>query len=152
MGLVAVTIACSPPSSETQDSTDAAGDSGEEGGSEEPVEHCVPAEVLVTGLSHERDIQPIWGSQCATCHTSSSNGGLNLADAYDEIISVGSNSTPSVSLIEPGDPDASYLWLKLIDRQDVVGGDGDWMPRGGKRLDAEQCLAIESWIAEGAKK
>lgn len=132
----------------TQD--DSAGTDSSDSDTAQPVEHCLSADTLSSGLSHAADIQPIWRSECSTCHTTSSNGGLNLADAYDAIVLTPSSDLPSMNLVEPGSPAESYLWLKLSNRHEAASGEGDWMPRGGKLLDDVECLTIQSWIAEGA--
>jgi hypothetical protein len=55
-----------------------------------------------------------------------------------------------VSLVVPGDPDGSFLWLKL-----QVGLDaryGALMPQGTTSgLDPEELDAIRTWIDSGAK-
>ncbi|MEE3296273.1 MAG: dockerin type I repeat-containing protein [Planctomycetota bacterium] len=73
--------------------------------------------------------------------------------AYDSIVEVAAVQVPGMALIEPGSPEQSYLWLKLIGAQDSVCGDGDdcgsSMPLGGG-LQPHQLDLIEIWILGGA--
>jgi len=68
---------------------------------------------------------------------------------------------PELNLIEPGDPEASYLWHKLCGTHLDVGGEGEAMPRAfsfsegsgtvwNYPLDRADLELIELWIEEGA--
>ena len=98
--------------------------------------------------SHASDIQPIWSADCGPCHTSGGNkGDLALDSGYSAVVSVASSI--GMALIEPGAPELSYVWHKLEDTQDGVGGDGAAMPKGAVLSGADVDL-IETWIFEGA--
>jgi hypothetical protein len=80
------------------------------------------------------------------CHSAGS-GGLVIASGKEFVNLVGVRSTerPELARVQPGDPSASYLWLKLhgdggIDGSPMPGGDPD--PR-------RAALAWE-WIEAGA--
>lgn len=95
------------------------------------------------------EIQAIFDADCAGCHVGgATSGGLSLDDGYSKIVGVES-SVAGVNYIEPGDPDNSYLYLKLTGGQASVGGGGDNMPQGGS-LAAEDLELIEHWIIDGA--
>ena len=53
-------------------------------------------------------------------------------------------------MVEPGDPDASYLLHKLRGEAAGVGGVGTPMPIGDVLLDEAEIQAIEGWIRNGA--
>ena len=99
--------------------------------------------------SHEDDIQDIWSSECSGCHTSSSSGGLNLSDGHADSVNVASVDIPGMSLIEPGNPDESYIWLKVNNTHTAAGGSGRQMPTSAS-LSSSELNIIETWILEGA--
>ena len=113
----------------------------------------------MTDLSHDADIQPIWNAHCTTaCHEP---GGawvtfVDLSDgAYDRIVGQPAVTVPSINFIEPGDPDASYIWHKIQGTQAMVdGGNGDGMPYPSSNpptmLSQEEFDTIEEWILGGA--
>ncbi|MCG6156555.1 PSD1 and planctomycete cytochrome C domain-containing protein [Rubinisphaera margarita] len=90
-------------------------------------------------LRFERDIQPIFREFCFDCHgaTEELDGSLDLR--LVRFLTRGGDSGP---VIEPGDPDASYL----LDR--VRNGE---MPPGEAHVPDEQVQILERWIAQGAK-
>lgn len=101
------------------------------------------------------EVQPILESQCL-CHQQAPSGDqvapvltLNEGVAYDALVGVPSEQVPALARVEPGDPEASYLWRKVTDTHLDVGGSGTLMPPTGM-LDAERLAVLESWIAGGA--
>ena len=91
-----------------------------------------------TSISFQRDIQPLFVSECIRCHGGA--GGL-LLDTYEGLIDGGDSG----ALVVPGDPDASLL----IGRLD--GSVGDQMPLMAPALSANEIAVIRTWIAEGAQ-
>lgn len=96
------------------------------------------------------------GCNVAACHGANAAGGLDLSPevAFEnlfEIDSVGS----ALRLVEPGDKDRSYLYLKLAAKTDP---DGDWpisggaMPTGGPAISAEALEVLRLWIYGGASE
>lgn len=86
---------------------------------------------------------------CATCHVSGGVYGdlpLTQGDAYPSI--VGKPSSQGMNYIEPGDPDNSYLYLKMVDDESISGG---VMPQGGA-LSAQYLDLMRGWIAAGASE
>lgn len=110
--------------------------------------------------SFEVDIQPILDEHCVEgCHEPDGEWGFLLdmsGSAYDAIVGVAAPQLPSMSIIEPGDPENSYLWHKINGTQASVGGAGLMMPkpRPGMQstvLTPEQFTALEQWILAGAE-
>lgn len=74
------------------------------------------------------EFQALLVVDCPGCHTANGRlGGLNLDD-HTRSIGRPSIDVPEIALIEPGDRLRSYLYLKLIDEQASVGGEGEIMP------------------------
>ena len=102
------------------------------------------------------DVQPIFEASCirSACHDAVSPArGLALFNAgtsWAEMVDVSANQCPSVTLVEPGSPDDSYLIWKL-------DGPGSWpcfaggrMPRNAAALTEHEIGLIGAWIAQGA--
>jgi hypothetical protein len=87
---------------------------------------------------------------CTRCHIgASAPEGLRLdaADSYSLLVGVPSAEVPSLLRVMPGDPDESYLVLKLQGSPGIVGGQ---MPLGGPYLPQATIDAIRQWITDGA--
>lgn len=88
------------------------------------------------------------------CHDAFERAGgmwdLTEDGAYDVLVGVPSNDVPTMARVEPGDPEASYLYLKINDRQGEVGGFGDRMPPTGFALPDDDIALIREWIEDGA--
>ncbi|MFP6664524.1 MAG: hypothetical protein VCC00_10020 [Deltaproteobacteria bacterium] len=88
-----------------------------------------------------------------TCHGSGMAGGLDLrADvAWENIHEMPANGS-ALDLIEPGDNDASYLWLKVAAKTNpgsvTIGGAP--MPTSATTLSADQLELLRLWIKSGA--
>jgi hypothetical protein len=54
--------------------------------------------------------------------------------------------------VEPGSPDRSYLYIKLIDSGDSVGGSGQLMPVQQPPLEQDQIEIVRLWIEQGAEQ
>ena len=84
------------------------------------------------------------------CHS----GGEPAADMSLEgdfaarIIGVASGQRPDLKLVDPGNPDDSYLLIKVRGDDEIVS---QRMPPD-KTLPAEQVEIIRAWIASGAKE
>ena len=100
----------------------------------------------------DTDIQPIFDANCVACHqTGAAQQGLILESGISYDALVGRDSRQSkLHLVEPGDPQTSYLLTKITGTQALVGGKGARMPLGGE-LDAASIELIRSWILAGAK-
>ena len=85
-----------------------------------------------------------------SCHGGSTpEAGLDLSTAqasYDSLVGVASSQEPSFTLVTPGDPDNSLLYMVLTGEVGSV----DQMPPGYS-LDPEEIEAVRQWIEDGAE-
>jgi mono/diheme cytochrome c family protein len=92
---------------------------------------------------------------CTQCHTSTGrnpSGGMNLNPdvAYDQIVNIAARAKPTAMRIVPGDPNNSYLYLKLTGGAGITG---NRMPNNGPPyLTDGQLLIIKRWIENGAPR
>ena len=86
-------------------------------------------------ISFSADIQPIFDSQCISCHPSiSPNPDLTEGNAH--------NSITEGNYVIPGEPENSLLYERLL-------GNPGIMPPSGSLPDADIAL-IRVWIEQGA--
>lgn len=105
----------------------------------------------VVGLSWAADVYPVFVPAQCDCHTQSA-GTLkmtNATDSYMNLVGAQANEA-ALSRVEPGNPDASYMWHKIHGTQLDVGGSGSMMPLGAGMLPESTLNLIEQWILEGA--
>jgi hypothetical protein len=103
-------------------------------------------------VSFRDNIVPILKAKCATCHLTGQEGGkmaLHPGAAYKSLVGIQS-SVDGKLLVKPGEPDQSYLMIKLLGLQAERGGQGARMPFGGAPLDKTLLEQISTWIANGA--
>ena len=81
-------------------------------------------------------IQPIFSSNCTTCH--GGTNGLSL-DSYTNVMAGNSNNGP---VIIAGDADNSLLWQYI---------NSNYMPMGNGSLTSDQKTTIAQWINDGAE-
>lgn len=97
----------------------------------------------------EQEVQPLFERSCSPgCHEPEGfNGELFLGDQWgsETIIGVESSQAP-MNLVEPGRPDESYLWHKLHNTHQEVGGSGQPMPYANWPLPDEDLAIIEEYI------
>ncbi len=89
---------------------------------------------------------------CTECHAgASAPRGLDLSPeaAFEALVDRPSSERPAIRLVAPGDPDASYLVIKL---EAGPGMAGRQMPRNRAARPAEEVAVIRQWIAEGAPR
>ena len=87
---------------------------------------------------------------CSKCHIgASAPEGLQLdaAHSYNLLVGVPSVEESNLLRVKPGDPDASYLVLKI---EGAAGIEGGQMPLGGTPLPQATIAAIRQWITDGA--
>lgn len=105
-------------------------------------------------LSFAKNVQPILKKECLDCHSADKHKGkldLSEASAYKNLVNAPSDETPAMMRVKPGDPEQSFLWLKVDHR----AKQGDGMPKGvfySKKLPQDQLDVIKNWIAQGAKE
>jgi len=88
---------------------------------------------------------------CTRCHEgAAAPEGLQLdaAHSYALLVGVPSNEDSSLERVKPGDPDRSYLVLKLQGAPGIVGAQ---MPFGGPYLPQSTINVIRQWITNGAQ-
>ena len=111
---------------------------------------CVPP--AEPTISYASNIQPIYDASCALagCHLGSAPAfGLNLAAgvSYEATVGVNSLERPKLQLVEPGNPDDSYLVRKIEGGPDIAG---DPMPDNAPPLPPDEMDAVRQWITECA--
>ncbi len=103
------------------------------------------------------EVQAIFTASCisAGCHSGSfpaNNMSLVEGEAYDEIVDVAPFDPEAASdglvRVDPGDPDNSYVLLKVAGAPDPRLG--SQMPLFAPALSADQVRLIRDWIAAGA--
>jgi hypothetical protein len=112
-------------------------------------------------VSFNSNVQPIFNRSCATssqCH--GPNGAQNLdltaGNSIGNTVNVKSTQQLRRVLVRPGDPDDSYLFLKMTAGPPVIAG--TLMPQGcpGNPIggavcpSADEISAVEQWIRECA--
>ncbi len=97
------------------------------------------------------DIQDVFfEGLCTGCHAGpSAPRGLDLSGphAWTRLVDRPAVSRPSMNLVSPGDPDNSYLIVKL---EGGSGMSGQRMPRGRPARKPIEIDTIRAWIADGA--
>ncbi len=95
-------------------------------------------------------VSEVFAVSCATssCHRGGEPAaGLSLeGDFAARIVGVASGQRPDFPLVDPGNPDGSYLLIKVRGDDEIVS---QQMPPG-RTLPAEQVEIIRAWIASGA--
>ena len=104
-------------------------------------------------VSYSAHLEPLVIAHCLGCHESEEPKAklvLGQGEGYGQLVGRRSVQMPELALVEPGYPDASYLWLKLQHR----ATEGKGMPRtltGTKKLQPTELELYRRWIEEGAK-
>jgi Bacterial Ig-like domain len=89
---------------------------------------------------------------CSKCHIgASAPEGLQLdaAHSYNLLVGVPSVEQPSLLRVDPGNPDQSYMVLKIEGAPGIEGGQ---MPLGETPLPQDTINAIRQWISNGAPR
>lgn len=98
------------------------------------------------------DIAPTLKTRCAVCHLTGQEAGnlaLHPKAAYASLFRRKSGES-SWLLVDPKQPDTSYLVMKLEGTHLKKGGKGARMPFAAPPLDASTVAVIRRWISEGA--
>jgi len=85
-------------------------------------------------------VQAILDESCTLCHDASDDT-LNLEDVG---ALVGRASTIGKALVDPGNPNGSYLYLKMVGAESIKG---DSMPLGDDPLPVAELAVVQKWIA-----
>lgn len=121
-----------------------------------PTATATPTVGTAVSLAQIQD--EIFTPRCAVviCHDSASRSGnlvLEEGESFDELVGV-EPSTPAARedgflLVDPGNPDNSFLVIKL-ELPDATIELGSPMPLIGDRLTGEEIQLIRDWITQGA--
>lgn len=117
-----------------------------------PVLFMLSAAQAADTVSFADQILPMLEAQCGGCHmTGDEPGGLALiADMARPSLLKASSQQNALPIVAPGDPERSYLILKLEDRHLEAGGQGVRMPFGAPPLDDAFISQLRNWISQGA--
>jgi Carboxypeptidase regulatory-like domain len=110
---------------------------------------------LVSGpAANWADVRALLSGKCAGCHPGVVSS-LNLSGdaAYASIVGVRSIEDPALPYVIAGDPERSFLFLKIAGWPGNHGSPaiGSRMPLGQGRLAAAQVDLIARWITQGAR-
>ncbi len=105
-------------------------------------------------LTFVADIQPILNERCINCHAP---GGFAQMvgipwdfredTAFDDLVNRISSQDADFTLVVPGDPDSSLMFLKVSSESPPVG---EMMPLGGPPLTDSEVQLIRAWVEQGA--
>ena len=110
----------------------------------------VPEEEPISYAAH---LEPLVIAHCLGCHEMDNAKAklvLERGIGYERLVGPNSVQVPEMALVEPGDPNRSYLWLKL----QHLTEEGEGMPRtltGSKKLRTAELDLYGRWIEGGAK-
>lgn len=126
--------------------SDVAADAGADAAAD--TSHDAGGEACLTFAGH---IQPIFDASCALsgCHAGvGATLGMDLSagNAYAATVGVPASEDGAYDRIDPGAPDSSFLYLKLL----AAPPSGAQMPYGGTPLDAVSLERVRQWILAGA--
>lgn len=109
--------------------------------------------LLGEGVTWSGRVSRILEANCGGCHGGPQpTAQLNLIDenAYTTLLGA-SQQQPDLNLIEPGNPAASYLWLKVNGDESITGSAMPIDPLNGTRtLTQAELDDIRTWIENGA--
>jgi len=103
-------------------------------------------------VSYSAHLEPLVIAHCLGCHDSEEAKAklvLDPGSGYERLVGPRSIQDPEMALVEPGDTERSYLWLKL----QHVTEEGKGMPRtltGSKKLRESELELYRRWIEGGA--
>ncbi|MBA2662210.1 MAG: hypothetical protein H0U74_07930 [Bradymonadaceae bacterium] len=109
--------------------------------------------LLGAGVTWKGRVSKIFQANCSGCHGGSEPPeGLDLRndEAYGQLFEL-SKQKPELRLIEAGEPEASYLWLKLIGDESITGYPMPYNPLTGEgKLREGELGDVQTWIVNGA--
>ena len=102
-------------------------------------------------ISFDKDIVPIFKTNCAGCHDPGGSSGIVMYLTDDpqpaRWIDQPSTELPQIVLIDPGSATTSMIYLKVATDPPPVG---DRMPRFAPPLAQPELNALRLWIEQGA--
>ena len=102
-------------------------------------------------VSFKRDVVPVLNKYCVMCHMEGSElGGFSLyPDPRGNLVDMESTQC-RLYLVDPGEPDMSYLLIKILGTQAVGGRQRSADAVGLSRSTTSQVELIRRWILQGA--
>jgi hypothetical protein len=104
-------------------------------------------------VSFQTDLMPVLNERCVMCHLEGAQqANFSLyPEAWSQLVGVTSTESP-MKRVEPGKPDQSYLYRKLMGTHLEAGGSGARMPFQQDPLDPAFLALLRQWIEQGAKQ
>jgi hypothetical protein len=107
--------------------------------------------------TYDDDIEPIWINRCQPCHVGEGDvepSEPRLEMGREVLVDRPSGQVTAIDLIEPGMPEASYLWLKLNNQHTTLSTTNAMPPptlgNTFEPIPASERERIRAWIAAGA--
>lgn len=106
-----------------------------------------------SGPSYAADIEPVFAKRCGKCHAvgeAKADLVLDPGRGFAMLVDRASTQVPEKLLVEPGNPEGSYLWSKLLHQSEV----GKGMPKtmfGAKKIPEDELGLVRAWIETGAQ-
>jgi len=113
---------------------------------------ALPSSSQDAGPSYAKDVERVVVKRCAGCHEADKPKAelvLEKGVGYHNLTTRHSIQVPKMPLVDPGNPDGSYMWKKLTH----TASQGKGMPRtlfGSKKLKKKELALIRTWIEGGA--
>jgi len=109
--------------------------------------------LLGNGVTWASRVQPILEANCGGCHSATdAQGGLVLVGegVYERLLGP-SAQVPELPLVAPADAETSYLYMKLVGADGIIGNAMPYNPLTGEgRLTEAELGDILTWISNGA--
>lgn len=112
----------------------------------------IPEVPVGTPVSYSVHLEPLVTARCLGCHKADEPKAklvLEQGTGYGQLVGRRSVQVPEMQLVQPGEPESSYLWRKLQHATEV----GKGMPRtltGAKKLQPAELELYHRWISDGA--
>jgi len=111
----------------------------------------IEPEVVLSTVSFQNDVQPIFDAACVSCHKTElaqnfGNLDLSVGNSYADLVAVVSDGFSPAIRVVAEDYQASVLWDK-VNESEAYGSN---MPLGAAALSQTEQATIKVWIAEGA--
>jgi hypothetical protein len=108
-------------------------------------------------VSFERDIAPVFADKCNFCHHPGSVIDVDLTRPFDEELGIirrenswVPNGSEQEFIVDPGNPDNSFILTKVSATSLEEEVEGAPMPFEFEPLDEGQLAAVRDWVEQGA--
>lgn len=107
-------------------------------------------------ISFWKDLAPMFVGKCTLCHHADNPTGVDLTRPFDKEIGIIGRKTAwreaaQEFIVDPGDPDNSFLVEKVSGRQLDTATEGAPMPLMFSSLSSSEIGTIREWISDGAR-